>query len=345
MSTKVCRECNETKDLELFAIRKNSNDGKDTRCKDCYAEYHKQYRASNLDTIRDNEKKYRDKNSTKVRRSKYSKEWAKANPEKRRQYKRTRRAKKAAVEEYYPPQHERDTKALFDNKCFKCGSEENPNIDHNYPLSKDFALSPSNAVLLCRTCNLQKASKLPEDFYTKEELTVLHNILPEEAKNMKYVEKTVTHKICSKCAVKKPLDGFKKRAAGKHGRTGVCKECLNAYQRKKIAGDRDKYNDYQNAWNAKNRDKINIQKRARYAADPDGAKKQREHRAKKKQEHLKANPPPPIPTHKECKICGIDKELNEYCKGHARDGHDTRCKSCMKGCQRQRKLAASTNIK
>jgi 5-methylcytosine-specific restriction endonuclease McrA len=61
----------------------------------------------------------------------------------------------------------------FDHKCFNCGTAERLEIDHHYPLSKGFGLSLENAVLLCRSCNAAKHTKLPEEFYSPDKLKLL----------------------------------------------------------------------------------------------------------------------------------------------------------------------------
>ncbi|KKK48152.1 hypothetical protein LCGC14_3148020 [marine sediment metagenome] len=45
------------------------------------------------------------------------------------------------------------------------------------PLSKGFALKINNATILCRPCNSKKGTKLPKEFYTKEQLCELDKIL------------------------------------------------------------------------------------------------------------------------------------------------------------------------
>lgn len=63
----------------------------------------------------------------------------------------------------------------FNNRCFKCNSSEKLEIDHHYPLSKGNAISSDNAVLLCMKCNRSKSNKMPEQFYTEEELLNLQS--------------------------------------------------------------------------------------------------------------------------------------------------------------------------
>ena len=59
---------------------------------------------------------------------------------------------------------------LFNHQCIRCESDEHLEIDHFKPLSRGFAISIQNAIVLCRTCNRQKYNKMPEDFFTSEEM-------------------------------------------------------------------------------------------------------------------------------------------------------------------------------
>lgn len=61
----------------------------------------------------------------------------------------------------------------FNNRCFRCNSDKDLCIDHHYPLYLGNPLTISNAVLLCRSCNSSKSIKLPESFYSPEQLTDL----------------------------------------------------------------------------------------------------------------------------------------------------------------------------
>ncbi|WP_319371607.1 HNH endonuclease [uncultured Ilyobacter sp.] len=69
---------------------------------------------------------------------------------------------------------------IFENRCFKCKSEEDLSTDHHLPISKGYPLKDEkaglNAVLLCKRCNGKKQNKLPGEFYTKEELLKLENL-------------------------------------------------------------------------------------------------------------------------------------------------------------------------
>lgn len=67
-------------------------------------------------------------------------------------------------------------KNKFNNKCFKCNSENKLALDHHYPLSKGYILTENNCVLLCRKCNSAKGTKNPQEFYNPKELLQLKEL-------------------------------------------------------------------------------------------------------------------------------------------------------------------------
>ena len=96
--------------------------------------------------------------------------------EKRREIGRKRRALSASVNEVFTPRDSFIVFSLFDNKCFKCNKQNDLCLDHHYPLSRGHPLEIGNAVILCRSCNSSKGAKLPEEFYSVEELIKLKTI-------------------------------------------------------------------------------------------------------------------------------------------------------------------------
>ena len=94
-------------------------------------------------------------------------------PEETVKRKRKRRARQMKVQEFYTVQDEQYTMHLFSHKCFNCGKIEDLCIDHVYPLSKGFALTRTNACILCNFCNCSKGSKMPYEFYSIEKLIEL----------------------------------------------------------------------------------------------------------------------------------------------------------------------------
>ena len=51
-------------------------------------------------------------------------------------------------------------------KCAHCGTEENLTIDHIIPRSKGGTNKIENLQVLCKKCNLKKADKMPNQFYS-----------------------------------------------------------------------------------------------------------------------------------------------------------------------------------
>jgi hypothetical protein len=82
---------------------------------------------------------------------------------------RERRELQKGIEWMYTKDDIKATKLVFP-ECANCGSNENLEIDHHYPLNKRFGLDLLNATQLCRACNASKSDKLPEDFYSKSKL-------------------------------------------------------------------------------------------------------------------------------------------------------------------------------
>lgn len=67
-------------------------------------------------------------------------------------------------------------RALFDGRCYRCGSLEYLELDHHVPQSLGGRLVPGNVVLLCRRCNLAKGEHAPSDYYSADELNQLEPI-------------------------------------------------------------------------------------------------------------------------------------------------------------------------
>lgn len=131
---------------------------------------HKRYTEKKEEIIQYNKEYYR-KNKKRIAHN--VSEWVKNNPEKYLaiQIRRKEREKNLDATINYE-----DIVEIFDafnNMCFKCGSKKHLCLDHHRPLSKGNGLSRNNAVILCKSCNSSKHDKMPEEFYTEEELLKL----------------------------------------------------------------------------------------------------------------------------------------------------------------------------
>lgn len=69
---------------------------------------------------------------------------------------------------------------LFDNRCFRCGSTDNLQIDHNIPHSHGGKLEAGNLVILCRKCNGSKGNIAPDIFYGERLFVRLQHLLDKE---------------------------------------------------------------------------------------------------------------------------------------------------------------------
>lgn len=86
-------------------------------------------------------------------------------------------------------------------------------------------------------------------------------------------------KVCTKCGVMKPLDGFHRKKGRVDGRSPHCKECVREYSRRYhkenldkerkrsrryYEENRDKVREYQRRWSEENRGKVRERNRSYY---------------------------------------------------------------------------------
>ena len=191
---KTCSKCKVEKLISEFYKNQRNKEGRDYSCKDCVRENrrihyrnnlekerqrHRLYRESNRKEINERGRLYREKNREKVRES--LRKFRKNNPEKVRLNERKRRAMKRKVEENYTLEMEAFVHTFFGGKCYNCGTTESLTHDHHKALSRGHALEPGNAVLLCKPCNSSKGTKLPKNFYTREQLEEITTLLTHQA--------------------------------------------------------------------------------------------------------------------------------------------------------------------
>ena len=87
MDTKICIKCGAELDLSpTFGNRKASKDGLSGKCKECKAEYHKEYAKKNKDAIEEYHKEYYEKNKEAIAEDR--KQYRKENKEKIAEYKK-----------------------------------------------------------------------------------------------------------------------------------------------------------------------------------------------------------------------------------------------------------------
>jgi len=102
---------------------------------------------------------YRETHS--AERAAYSSEWAKKNPDKYRANMRVAQHKRRALTQGGHVTRLDWDRLLMDanQRCQKCGAEENLEMDHIVPLSMGGAHSPENLQVLCRSCNAKKSQR------------------------------------------------------------------------------------------------------------------------------------------------------------------------------------------
>jgi 5-methylcytosine-specific restriction endonuclease McrA len=186
---KKCSKCGQEKDIEDFNKNKSKKDGRATECKLCKGLQDLKYRNSHRDDNKSYQLKYRkenkleldlkkkdyvannkpahlkrqhawyekNKDDIKTRVSQYKKD----HPEQYQMYSNKRLAsKKTTIIEVFTNQ---DIKNKYGDKCFYCnGLFEH--IDHYMPLSRGGSHTLENVRPSCKTCNLHKSNKLPEEF-------------------------------------------------------------------------------------------------------------------------------------------------------------------------------------
>ena len=208
-----CTKCGIIKDVEEFYKDSYKIDNLYSSCKKCVKsyqdknkeyikEYRIAYRSKNKENAKDYNKRYniinRDKNiaycieyrlknkekienyriENRERAKEYFKEYRKTEKGKQvnRQATRKRRALKKEMNENFTIDDERYTYSLFRGKCFNCCTEESLTIDHLNSLSKGYCLTRTNAIVLCQSCNSKKSSKVPNKFFTENQLTELREL-------------------------------------------------------------------------------------------------------------------------------------------------------------------------
>ena len=63
----------------------------------------------------------------------------------------------------------------FFTECVLCGDTDRLEVDHVYPLSKGYGLTPDNAVILCKSCNSSKRDKWLTNIPEQDARTILYS--------------------------------------------------------------------------------------------------------------------------------------------------------------------------
>lgn len=92
----------------------------------------------------------------------------------KRVYEKRRREKEQGLDSQWTYLMELALQTMFPN-CINCGSADQMNTDHVYPLSAGYGLVPGNAVRLCKSCNSKKHAKMPEQLSSEFKNNVLES--------------------------------------------------------------------------------------------------------------------------------------------------------------------------
>lgn len=65
----------------------------------------------------------------------------------------------------------------FDNQCAKCGTSDKLRLDHHIPFSEGGRLQIGNISVLCDSCNVAKHNKMPEAFYSPQQLAIVNELV------------------------------------------------------------------------------------------------------------------------------------------------------------------------
>lgn len=92
--------------------------------------------------------------------------WRRANRERVRELNRLRRARlNGAVGSVYVTAAKlRARRDFYGGRCFYCGSENAPSMDHRIPIIRGGSEFPSNQVPCCKSCNSHKGTRLPREW-------------------------------------------------------------------------------------------------------------------------------------------------------------------------------------
>ncbi len=189
-----CTKCQEWRTLDRFYADTRNSSGYRADCKDChkaqvrqrqadprnhaaYLEYQAAYRTRHRAKARAVTAAYRAANPGRVQAAqaaylarpenqetarRRAREFRIANPDRRAEYERRRRAfKRASVIGFITPAMLEAKFAYWGNRCWMCESPDDLQVEHVKPLSKGGAHILANLRPACGTCNRTKSARWP----------------------------------------------------------------------------------------------------------------------------------------------------------------------------------------
>jgi len=175
---RVCKTCGKFTSLEkLYGLR--------AKCLECQ-NIHIKYRKINEPKFKEKRQEHSRNGSRKLREVKpeetrnyhriYDQNWRIINKEKSKIYVLRSYAKQNNYGFDLTEEELNNIYQKFQNKCFRCSSDKNLSLDHHYPAKAGYPLIFGNCVILCKSCNSKKHGKMPEDFYSEEEIKELREL-------------------------------------------------------------------------------------------------------------------------------------------------------------------------
>lgn len=181
MAEKKCSKCGDLKPLDKFYFLKSGKEARRSECITCSQAACRQYRAKNIEKIKAIDKAYYEKNkdrwkeyeikrrqSPDFRRkiSETQKRWYLRNKEQKNVWTRNRRAKIKGLMGTHTKQDVLNLLRLQKSLCIYCRIDigKSFHVDHIMPVSAGGHNDVSNLQLLCKTCNLKKNNKHPQQF-------------------------------------------------------------------------------------------------------------------------------------------------------------------------------------
>lgn len=180
-ATKVCGSCGIEKSRPEFSKLARNRDGLDAWCKTCKSAYSSRHYRANAQTRAAQARAWREANADTFKAAQQAyylahkpefearwKAWSAANPERRQEIHRRRRARLARVSVGSV-----DLDALWTGACGICGSAIDPDlrapdpmsrsIDHIVPISRGGAHAQANLQWAHLVCNIRKGARMPDN--------------------------------------------------------------------------------------------------------------------------------------------------------------------------------------
>lgn len=163
MSMKSCTKCGQQKPatVEYFTRRRTAKDGLRNMCRDCCAEYHRNWQDAHPGYATAQSNKWREENPEAFRAHQYK--WFVANSTRQAVARRRHRAQKYGATGDHSFNDVLLQYQAQQGKCYYCEINvgDDYHVDHVVPLTRGGSNGPENIVIACPSCNCSKGNRLP----------------------------------------------------------------------------------------------------------------------------------------------------------------------------------------